>query len=376
MFMLLALVTSWIVGCSSPELHACAVRCGTGDFCPAEMTCGSDGFCHNRAGDLCSDPGVPDGSVGDGPADGGFDRQIQPDGSRDVGPNWDAFFAADPPPRMCLQDGTIGAPPDPPSGTPECPDDKNREGCPCYIDRGQMAPCWPGLRRNRDRGICRDGVTICEPFDDVSGRWGPCEGFVLPTTTETPGPDACSCFSRGRWQLDNLGACLVTYTPEDVYFVSTFGDARCPTHLSVSPPPSPEPDQPFSTNRLTVDCAGQFELCLTIKAGSLGAPSPTEDCLIARVCTEDWYGEPNVTQELPPLPSWTSRNSSCARRFRDIGGYAEMSVVGLSVDCDEIDDGSGGAFVFNRVSYCPFHCSESPSLPECVGCRPDGSGEF
>lgn len=301
-----------------------------------------------------------------------------PDAPRDVLPNWDAFFASDPPPQMCNPDGTMGPPPMLPGGTPECPDDKNREGCPCYIPPGEPAPCWPGLRVNRDRGICRDGVTTCLPFDEFSGRWGPCVGYVLPDAAATRGPGTCNCFSHGTWELDNLSPCLVDYMAgRGFYAVSTFGDGMCPTSVSNTPPPSPQPGQPFSANRLTVDCAGQFELCFTIKAGSAMAPAPT-DCTVARVCTEAWYGVAGEVQEFPPLPGWasTAADTVCVQRFYDSGGYAQMSVLGRSVECDAVDDGSGREFVFNTVGYCSFECNDHPMTPECLACMNGGSGMF
>jgi hypothetical protein len=44
-----------------------------------------------------------------------------------------------------------------------------------------------------------------------------------------------------------------------------------------------------------------------------------------------------------------------------------MSVLGESVLCQQIDDGSGHSFVFHRIQYCP------PSQPSC---GQDGSGTF
>jgi hypothetical protein len=72
----------------------------------------------------------------------------------------DAFWADDPPIMSCVSDGGMLPPPPIPGGTPECPDDKNRQGCPCTTV-GEQRACWPGLRQNRNLGICRDGVTTC-----------------------------------------------------------------------------------------------------------------------------------------------------------------------------------------------------------------------
>jgi len=244
---------------------------------------------------------------------------------------------------------------------------------------GTTAPCWPGLRANRDRGVCHDGTTTCEDFDEFTGRWGPCMGAVLPDPAATLGPSACRCFSAGRWAIDNLSPCFVDYGTRGVYAVSTYiagASAQCPTlPPSASPPPAPMAGTDWSTDRLTVDCEGRFHLCYTLKAGNADAPTPS-DCTVARVCTETWYTSRDMEQELPPLPSWTSADSSCAQQFRDSGGYGEMSVSGLSVECDPIDDGAGGEYVFNRVNYCPLSCNTDPTGPGCAGCMMGGSGGF
>src|SRR5690606_25510601 len=136
--------------------------CASGDRCFAGLSCVSG---------TCVDPVAPVDSGTSLPrADGGG---MPPP----VTPTPDAFWADDPPPMQCLEDGSSGPPPVPPGGTPECPDDKNREGCRCDAI-GESAACWPGLRVNRNRGICRDGTTQCIPYDEFTGVWGPCNGYV------------------------------------------------------------------------------------------------------------------------------------------------------------------------------------------------------
>jgi hypothetical protein len=297
----------------------------------------------------------------------------------DLGPNADAFFAVDPPPVQCLQDGGMGPPPESPGGTPECPDDKNREGCPCE-NLGEVTSCWPGLRVNRNRGICRDGTTRCEVVREF-GRWGPCEGYVLPADGVASGPASCGCFSAGLWEIDNLSPCFVDFGTMGTWAVSTYingsGAAQCPSLNAQSmPPPPAEPGTTWSSSRLRVDCEGSFELCYTLRAGSADAASPN-DCVVARACTgQIWYENRDQLQELPDLPSWTSTDSACSTQFAASGGYGEMSVLGLSVECDEVDDGSGGEFVFNRVQYCPLICATDPSAPGCENCNQGGSGNF
>jgi len=327
------------------------------------------------------DSGLNDGSVS---SDIGDARIVPIDfgdlASRDafVAPNPDAYFYMDPPPSVCYPDGGMGSADASIGGTPECPADRAREGCRCDTP-GESVACWPGPRRNRDRGLCRDGMTTCDPFDEFSGTWGPCTGAVLPAPGVTRGAAACECFSTGRWAIANLSPCFVDYGTSGVYAVSTFvnagGAAACPTTIGPTPPPAPQPGSVWSTDTLNVDCAGQFRLCYTLRAGSADAPSAS-DCMVAETCVETWYPVENVEQTLPPLPAWTSSNSACATAFRDSGGYGEMSVEGFSAECDEIGEEGGGRFVFNRVNYCPIRCNTMPTLPECATCMMGGSGDF
>jgi hypothetical protein len=299
-------------------------------------------------------------------------------GASDKGikPNYDAFFANDPPAKYCGPDGGWKPPPLP-GGTPECPSDKNREGCPCN-KQGEKATCWPGQRKHRGRGICKDGETVCTLTGEHQLRWGPCKGYVLPKPGATKGPDACRCFSSGQWQIDNLAPCFVNYqNTGQLYAVSTYldatGQARCP-QPSATPPPKPKAGEPWSKNTLKVDCAGQFKLCYTIKAGDPQNPSAS-DCVLARACTSAWYPQKDVAQPLPPLPGWSSNDPNCAATFDKVGGYGEMSVLGQSIECDPIDDG-GKPLVFHQVTYCPLACNKNPTLPGCQSCANGANGSF
>ncbi len=281
------------------------------------------------------------------------------------------FFAKDPPPQYCGP--ATQQPPPAPGGTPDCPADKNREGCPC-TQVGQKAPCWPGLRANRNHGSCKDGVTTCKLVGEIDARWGRCEGYVLPKPGAT-GLEACRCFSKGSWQIDNLIPCVMpTADHQTIYTVSTAvvkGQPECPSGDAF--PPAPDPGTVWSSNRLSVDCAGQFKLCLAVKGGDPEKPSPG-DCLLARVCIEAWYPTPNAVQELPPLPSWSATDLACSQVFYKQGGYAELTVEGKSIECEDLGE-AGKPRVFHRRGYCPMSCAETPSAPGCTQCTSNGQDQ-
>ena len=280
-------------------------------------------------------------------------------------PNPNAFFANDPAPAYCGP-GDMPAPAVP-GGTPDCPDDKNREGCACSTI-GMKAACWPGLRKNRDLGICKDGMTTCAGQGEFGGHWGPCEGYVLPDPTATEGAEACQCFSAGVWKLANTSPCFVSDSSDSTKVYGAL--SSCGDSVSL---PLTKPTQAWSKDTLKIDCAGQFKLCYTLKAGDGKAPSAS-DCTVAQVCTEGYYEKAGVEQAFPDLPGWYTENAdevACANTFVTKGGYGEMSVVGTSVTCDNI-----AQHVFNRVTYCPTSCNTTPTAPECKSCGDGASGSF
>jgi hypothetical protein len=313
------------------------------------------------------DPGGddPDGGGGGGAADMRFDN--------------DAFWAKDPPLMYCGLDGGGFPPPKVPGGTPACPDDKAREGCPCVVDGkevapGTQAPCWPGLRANRNLGICKDGVTSCIA-GEVTNTWARCDGYVLPVEGAAGGKEACQCFSAGRWEIKNLSPCFIYegMTPGGGGAVSTIvvaGKAQCPMD---NPPKLPT--QSWSENTITVDCQGRFKLCYALKAGDSKNPM-ANDCELSKVCVQGDYTEIDTAKPFPPLPAWintTAAGKTCATRFATVGGYGEMSVDGTSVTCDKV-----GPKVFSRVQYCPLKCNDEANkdLPECKNCQQGGGGSF
>ncbi|MBX7100642.1 MAG: hypothetical protein K1X89_23215 [Myxococcaceae bacterium] len=325
-----------------------------------------------RGGGAASSGGGAASSGGGTASSGGGGGGGLKDGGSLIDPN--AFWKNDPPPMWCGPDGG-STPPTPPGGTPECPDDKNRQGCPCPTV-GMTAPCWPGLRANRGLGICMDGTTTCESQGELGVAWGECKGYVAPTAGAT-GAAACQCFSAGQWALANLSPCFVSSGSQVTAAVSTYidgaGKAQCPS--SITNPPTPQPGKTFTTDTLKVDCAGHFKLCYELKAGQAATPKAT-DCSLAKVCVEADYPTANMVTPFPDLPSWVSTDSTCANAFATTGGYGEMSVVGQSVRCDTIDDGKGGIKVFNRVQYCPLSCNQNPNGPGCAMCGQGGSGGF
>jgi hypothetical protein len=168
--------------------------------------------------------------------------------SRDAGGPPVDIYANDPPPPWC---GPSGAPvPPKPTGSLECPDDKNKPGCGCTTP-GEKKACWTGLRRQRNLGTCKDGQTQCIRKNELTYVWGECAGQVLPASGATKGKGACGCFSLGQWKLENTSPCFVTYSAS-VYGVSTVvgsdGKAACPSGLSNSPPPA-LPSSPWSKKR-------------------------------------------------------------------------------------------------------------------------------
>ncbi len=312
------------------------------------------------------------------PGDNGTDMSASPDGGTvgkpDLRFDSDAFFAKDPPLMYCGLDGGTFPPPKVPGGTPDCPDDKNREGCPCDTV-GTQAPCWPGLRKNRMLGICKDGIATCVQSSEIQSTWGACQGYVLPVEGGT-GKDACDCFSGGRWAIKNLVPCFYAFGNTNYGSGGTassilHGDGTT-TCQDFGGGPIMKPSQDWSPDTVTVDCEGHFKLCYALKAGDGKAPKVT-DCTIAEVCSEADYTQVNMAQTFPPLKAFAADSSSsetCAVQFVKTGGYGEMRVDGTSITCDKV------VKVFNRVTYCPLDCKPGDPRAQCQNCMAGGSGNF
>ncbi len=316
--------------------------------------------------------GSANGGKKDGSANNILDAAAVP---LDATPSLDAFFINDPPPPVCLPDGAM-APAPTVGGTPTCPDDKNREGCTC-TKAGETSACWPGKRVNRMHGVCKDGQTTCLQTSEFGLLWGACKGYVLPTTGAIQGPQACGCFSTGKWALTNLAPCLYTDNNNTYLYSShldSAGKIACDT-VSATPPGTPPED--WNSSTLNIDCAGKFKLCYTIKAGDVKNPQPG-DCTISHQCVDVYYDKVSTDQTLPNLPGWSSGDKDCGNKFVNVGGYGEMTVEGQSAECEKVDDGMGNPYVFRRTSYCPPKCLDAANktLAECASCSTGGSGSF
>jgi hypothetical protein len=312
----------------------------------------------------------PNGTFGDG-SFGGDSSSTGPD-----------LYKNDPLAPWCGPDSGVPAPPI--LGTEECPEDKNKPGCGC--DRvGDTAPCWTGLRRHRNLGVCKDGVATCVAKNETLNVWGECVGQVLPEEGQK-GAKGCSCFSIGEWKIANTQPCMITTSAGVTYSQSTVYANQQVTNCfeNGTPPPEPMGTAPpgiWSTDTLKADCAGKFKLCFRIKVGDFKNPQPT-DCTMGEACTDVDYPTPDVVQNLPDLPTWAGTDNACAKKWEketpdDVSpGYGEMVVKnGQTVRCDAVGDGD---YVFKRVMYCAKMCRNgaNPDAQQCQDCRKNSSGEF
>ena len=331
-------------------------------FAVASVHCGASGD-----DDSGNDGSGANGSGASGAGNNGQGGELGVDVPGIKDHSQERLIGDDPFPMGCDGGGnppTIG-------GTPECPDDKNLEGCPC-TQEGETAACWPGKRKNRHHGICKDGQTTCVLSGESDLVWGPCEGAVLPADNPTNAKQACLCFSGGHWEIDNTSPCFFFQDAAQTDVFATVSTTLNGTTIQCPANADTVPAQPWSANRITVDCTGYFKLCYALKAGDGRMPQPT-DCEIVKVCTEAYYPVANEVFEMPVLPAWLANSPDtvlCAESFVANGGYGEMSVVGESDECDKIDK------PFNWVTYCPIACAGPNPPPECANCQPGGGGNF
>ncbi len=180
---------------------------------------------------------------------------------------------------------------------------------------------------------------------------------------------ACTCFTRGKWFVDNLSPCFASDSNGVLLAVlstqTSGGLAVCPADLSV------KPTAPWSTDTLTTNCAGHFRLCLAIKAGDPKGPKAS-DCVVAQPCAEGDFSTPNVKQTWTPLEGWIASDAgvACAKDLRDNGGYGEMSVSGAANGCASFSK------VLGHYTYCPSACAQGLDAGNCMGCVAGGTGNF
>ncbi len=248
-------------------------------------------------------------------------------------------------------------------GSIECPSDKNLPNCPCS-PAGATAACWTGKRAQRGVGQCKDGMTTCVMQGENGLHWGPCVGEVLPDPNADAGAAACKCFSTGQWAIANVEPCIF-FT--DSTMTTATGAVSTTDTMPPACPPMQMAQGDWSTDTIKTDCAGEFTLCYTIKAGDPKNPQPT-DCVVGQACAAGWVPAPNMVTSFPNLPGWESSNATCATQFAATGGYGEMSVYGFSHDCETIGS-MGSPYVFETEPYCPI--KNPPS-----GCVSGGSGNF
>ncbi len=349
----LGAAASFLVGASS-------VHCGS--------SAGGTGSGFNGAGGGSSTgtlAGVGGAGTSSGSSNGGSTGTFMLSDASGLDYSLDSFYVNDPPPTSCDGGAT---PPPPPGGTPACPDDKNLPGCPCS-PAGTTAACWTGLRADRGHGDCMDGMTTCMQSGETTTTWGPCNGEVLPVAGAT-GAAACECFSAGHWALSNLSPCFYSETDSmgntTTGAISTLSTTmQCPSSFTAAPSVS------WSTDTLTVDCAGSYTLCYTIKAGDPKNPLAT-DCTVVQVCTSGVYTTANAVQPWPDLPGWISAPSAnaCVTQFTTTGGYGQMSVNGQSNECEQVSK------VFQTVTYCPTACDMPNPPASCAMCSAGGGGTF
>lgn len=248
-------------------------------------------------------------------------------------------------------------------GSIECPSDKNLPNCPCTT-AGATAACWTGKRAQRGVGQCKDGMTTCIMQGENGLHWGPCVGEVLPDPNADAGAAACRCFSTGQWAIANVEPCI--FFTDSTMTTATGAVSTTDT----MPPACPQmmmPQGDWSTDTIKTDCAGEFTLCYTIKAGDPKNPQAS-DCVVGQACAAGWVPAPNKVTSFPNLPGWQGTNAACATQFAATGGYGEMSVYGFSQDCETIGSMSN-PYVFETEPYCPI--KNPPS-----GCMSGGSGNF
>ena len=127
------------------------------------------------------------------------------------------------------------------------------------------------------------------------------------------------------------------------------------------------PTAPWSTDAFETDCAGQYHLCITLKAGRPSGRRPAgqatasskEDCVdidlaACRTRCRRRPISPDGSRGEAPTPA-------CVDQFMNMGGYGLLTADG-TVSCGQISSQIG------VITYCPSDCSGANPPPACANC--------
>ena len=177
-------------------------------------------------------------------------------------------------------------------------------------------------------------------------------------TGEEPASVECPCALDVS--LENLALCIsptTAFGPAHVYSSHWDAAASAPA-CEPARAPQPTPALPWSSLKVSSQCAGTGQFCVAVRAGEPGS----EDCQLARVCSAvDYLGGQQIV-DLAALPSWVAESSACAQRYENEGGYLEFEIESAQLGCDR---GDGSKKV---VPLCPVRCQTDPSGANCETC--------
>lgn len=231
--LLIAIAGAVLTACNAGSPRACTVSCSVDGECPADTTCGTDGYCHaageptdscaeGGGGDATDDggDGSGDGSDGSDGSDGADDGSDGSDGADDGGDGPEVCDPCDPVEQCgCLEGEACHVGRDRPeptcttagTGAEETPcafDEECAAGFSCHIEPGLPGHCQAYCNRDAD---CGGGVSLCNR---------PIGGTDTRTCTSDCDPldeAACALFEKctldqgagGRWDarcLEHGGA--------------------------------------------------------------------------------------------------------------------------------------------------------------------------
>ena len=176
-------------------------------------------------------------------------------------------------------------------------------------------------------------------------------------------PAGADCPCRLATVIDNLALCVSPTTAfASTHVYSTFwNDLTREPECEPWRAPQPVPAIPWSKLRISSQCAGNGQLCVTLKAGQENNLSP-DDCLLTTQCTAFDYTTPGQVAELAPLGAWVAESSECALRYEQLGGYLEFRVDSAQLGCGMSADD------VTRVAVCPTRCEADPTAAGCEIC--------